>query len=360
MPATAAGRSVTQHPPHSPPRRRRRRRHGRAHHRLVPPGARRRGDGDRPRGCGRRVVVGQRGLADAGHHDAAARAGRPQYGLRAVLSPTPRSTCRRAQPVVPQVRRRLHPSQHRRPLAAVDGRAGPDQRAGPRELRPAQGRRRPRRDRRDVVVPRGLPHRRRAPDAARGDRAHPRRRSGHRVRRAHRDEARAIEPVLSDEVGAAIRLRGQRFINPGAFVHALADAVIARGGKLATGPSSRGPRHRGCRPRRPRRDHRWRRGVRLRRPGHGCVDGQAGPPVRRAVGGPGRSRLQLLGPRRPRPRRSRLPARPARRLHAAGRPPARRGDDGVPLPRGASRRAPGPGHRGRRAPVPPGGRPRRP
>jgi len=52
------------------------------------------------------------------------------------------------------------------------------------------------------------------------------------------DEARAIEPVLSDEVGAAIRLRGQRFINPGAYVHALADAVIARGGKLATGPSS--------------------------------------------------------------------------------------------------------------------------
>ena len=52
------------------------------------------------------------------------------------------------------------------------------------------------------------------------------------------DEARAIEPVLSDEVGAAIRLRGQRFINPGAYVHALSDAVIARGGKLATGPSS--------------------------------------------------------------------------------------------------------------------------
>jgi D-amino-acid dehydrogenase len=52
------------------------------------------------------------------------------------------------------------------------------------------------------------------------------------------DEARAIEPVLSDEVGAAIRLRGQRFINPGAYVHALADEVIARGGKIATGPGS--------------------------------------------------------------------------------------------------------------------------
>ena len=52
------------------------------------------------------------------------------------------------------------------------------------------------------------------------------------------DEARAVEPMLSEEVGAAIRLRGQRFINPGAYVHALADEVIARGGKLATGPGS--------------------------------------------------------------------------------------------------------------------------
>jgi D-amino-acid dehydrogenase len=51
-------------------------------------------------------------------------------------------------------------------------------------------------------------------------------------------EARAIEPLLSDEVGAAIRLRGQRFLNPGVFVHALADEVVARGGKLATGPGS--------------------------------------------------------------------------------------------------------------------------
>ena len=30
-------------------------------------------------------------------------------------------------------------------------------------------------------------------------------------------------------------LHGQRFINPGAYVHALADAVIARGGKIVTG-----------------------------------------------------------------------------------------------------------------------------
>ncbi|GAA2148243.1 D-amino-acid dehydrogenase [Humibacillus xanthopallidus] len=49
------------------------------------------------------------------------------------------------------------------------------------------------------------------------------------------DEARSIEPALSDNIGAAIVLHGQRFINPGAYVAALADSVIARGGKILTG-----------------------------------------------------------------------------------------------------------------------------
>ncbi|WP_372506866.1 NAD(P)/FAD-dependent oxidoreductase [Actinomadura madurae] len=44
-----------------------------------------------------------------------------------------------------------------------------------------------------------------------------------------------MEPALSEEVGAAILLRGQRFINPGVFVHALADSVRDRGGKIRTG-----------------------------------------------------------------------------------------------------------------------------
>jgi D-amino-acid dehydrogenase len=48
-------------------------------------------------------------------------------------------------------------------------------------------------------------------------------------------EARAIEPSLSDQIGAAIRLKGQRFINPGAYVHSLADAVRERGGKIHEG-----------------------------------------------------------------------------------------------------------------------------
>ena len=56
------------------------------------------------------------------------------------------------------------------------------------------------------------------------------------------DEARTVEPSLSDEIGAAIRLHGQRFINPGAYVHALADSVRERGGKIMTGATVTGVR----------------------------------------------------------------------------------------------------------------------
>jgi D-amino-acid dehydrogenase len=49
------------------------------------------------------------------------------------------------------------------------------------------------------------------------------------------DEARRLEPALSPGIAAAIRLHGQRFINPPEFVHALADAVVAAGGKLQEG-----------------------------------------------------------------------------------------------------------------------------
>ncbi|RKS76871.1 D-amino-acid dehydrogenase [Actinomadura pelletieri DSM 43383] len=49
------------------------------------------------------------------------------------------------------------------------------------------------------------------------------------------DEARRLAPALSDKIGAAILLRGQRFIDPGRFVHALADSVLDRGGKIRTG-----------------------------------------------------------------------------------------------------------------------------
>jgi D-amino-acid dehydrogenase len=49
------------------------------------------------------------------------------------------------------------------------------------------------------------------------------------------DGAREVEPSLSDEVGAAILLHDQRFIDPGAYVHALADSVRARGGEIRIG-----------------------------------------------------------------------------------------------------------------------------
>ncbi|TDE32177.1 FAD-dependent oxidoreductase [Actinomadura sp. 6K520] len=53
------------------------------------------------------------------------------------------------------------------------------------------------------------------------------------------DEARAAEPALSGEIGAAVVLRGQRFIDPGRFVHALADSVRDRGGKIRPGEAVR-------------------------------------------------------------------------------------------------------------------------
>ena len=46
------------------------------------------------------------------------------------------------------------------------------------------------------------------------------------------DQARTIEPHLSHEIGAAILLRGQRFIDPGRYIHALAESVSDRGGKI--------------------------------------------------------------------------------------------------------------------------------
>lgn len=46
------------------------------------------------------------------------------------------------------------------------------------------------------------------------------------------ETARRDEPALSSEVGTAIRIRGERFINPGAFVASLADSVRARGGRI--------------------------------------------------------------------------------------------------------------------------------
>ncbi|WP_298323268.1 FAD-dependent oxidoreductase [Haloactinopolyspora sp.] len=49
------------------------------------------------------------------------------------------------------------------------------------------------------------------------------------------EEARELEPALGPGVSGAVRLEGQRFIDPGPFVHALAHAVTDRGGKIIEG-----------------------------------------------------------------------------------------------------------------------------
>ena len=49
------------------------------------------------------------------------------------------------------------------------------------------------------------------------------------------DATREHEPTLSDEVTHGVLLHGQRYINPGRYVHALADAVRTRGGEVRDG-----------------------------------------------------------------------------------------------------------------------------
>lgn len=53
------------------------------------------------------------------------------------------------------------------------------------------------------------------------------------------EEARAVEPLLSEEVGAAVLLHGQRYLDPGTYLHALADSVRGRGGTVDTSATVR-------------------------------------------------------------------------------------------------------------------------
>ncbi|SEE88059.1 D-amino-acid dehydrogenase [Arthrobacter alpinus] len=48
------------------------------------------------------------------------------------------------------------------------------------------------------------------------------------------DQIRDLEPTLGAGVVAGIEIRNQRFINPPAFMHSLADTVVARGATLVT------------------------------------------------------------------------------------------------------------------------------
>jgi D-amino-acid dehydrogenase len=49
------------------------------------------------------------------------------------------------------------------------------------------------------------------------------------------DQARALDPVLTDEVGAAVQLYGQRYLHPPEYVRSLALAVRAQGGEVLEG-----------------------------------------------------------------------------------------------------------------------------
>lgn len=53
------------------------------------------------------------------------------------------------------------------------------------------------------------------------------------------DEVSALEPAIDPSIRYGLRLHGQRFINPGAFVTALADAVRRRGGQIHQGVAVR-------------------------------------------------------------------------------------------------------------------------
>lgn len=46
------------------------------------------------------------------------------------------------------------------------------------------------------------------------------------------DEARQHEPLLSEQITAAVRFTGQRYIDPSSYVHSIADAVQARGAEI--------------------------------------------------------------------------------------------------------------------------------
>jgi D-amino-acid dehydrogenase len=56
---------------------------------------------------------------------------------------------------------------------------------------------------------------------------------------------RALEPTVSDEVGAAVQIYGQRYLHPPEYVRSLALAVQARGGEIVEGVDVAELRHEG-------------------------------------------------------------------------------------------------------------------
>lgn len=78
-----------------------------------------------------------------------------------------------------------------------------------------------------------------------------------------RDATHSLEPTLGDGVHAGIQMHGQRFINPGRFVHSLADAVRERGATFTVGAAVE------------HIDDRGAQGVRVRLTGGEVVSGDA-------------------------------------------------------------------------------------
>ena len=67
--------------------------------------------------------------------------------------------------------------------------------------------------------------------------------AGQSVPLARLQDARSKVPQLSDKVTTVLSLEGQRFIEPGPFVQALADSFLVRGGRIITGAEVRSLRH---------------------------------------------------------------------------------------------------------------------
>lgn len=59
-------------------------------------------------------------------------------------------------------------------------------------------------------------------------------RHGQEVPLERLDDPQELAPMLSEAVTTAYRLDGQRFLEPAPFLHALAESVVARGGRLRT------------------------------------------------------------------------------------------------------------------------------
>ena len=175
----------------------------------------RRGHRARPRRCRRGVLLGNAGWLTPGIATPLPEPAVLKYGLRAVLSPSsPVYVPPSANPSFLKFVTGFTLPQHDEGVEEGHGRPRPGQRPVAGRLRHPQGGRRPGGHPRGPLLPRGVPHRAGAGDAARGDRAHPLRRPGHRLRRAQRRRGPHRRAVAVRRDRGRDPLHGQRFIVP--------------------------------------------------------------------------------------------------------------------------------------------------